>query len=287
MQPEVNIRKTDRLMKITEITARVLESFTGIPIEELGMEGMIKQADQDLPHEASRAIDNFVGVPHDARQKGYTFGIMQSERLEDAYSPSPSPRGRIIRQQIDSAFAPIKAALRSKFGEVITLYRHQEDLSSGSKERHTLSWTSDPRIAIQFAGVNGYLMRLKPITNADIEKALRTYAETGKLNFKGKTYVRTDQPTDDPNVDEFYYDIIKDGEVLTDGDDIAGELKSVQAYYQDLIDKRESRLRRIMSAKIPINDIIWITDRAGQSEFILHNQPGKAGYVDATGRLIK
>jgi len=75
--------------------------------------------------------------------------------------------------------------------------------------------------------------------------------------------------------------------MITDGDDLAQQFREDQQYHQELLAKKLAKLARILTATIPIDDIIWITDRAGQSEFILHNQAGKAGYVNKTGRLIK
>ena len=86
---------------------------------------------------------------------------------------------------------------------------------------------------------------------------------------------------------EFYYEIYdRDGEMLTDGDDLAQQFREDQQYYQELISKRDARLAKVVKAEIPIEDIIWITDRAGQSEFILHNRTGARGYIDAQGRKI-
>lgn len=72
-------------------------------------------------------------------------------------------------------------------------------------------------------------MKLKPITDGQIQAALDTYAKTGEVRFLGKRYVRTDTPTDGAGPDEFYYDIYdKSGEMLTDGDDLEKEFKDHQ-----------------------------------------------------------
>lgn len=276
-------------MRLIEFSTRVVrESFTDISVSKLGIDSLVKKADSELNGEAADAIDHFVGVPHNASDLNLTGGLMQSKSLEDAYSASPTSNGKKIRYQLDAAFGPVRQALKSKFGNVITLYRGQGDVSKDSGQRSTLSWTSDPRIAAWFAGVDPRIMRVKPITDEEIKIALKTYADTGKVTFKGKTYVRTDTPTDDPSVDEFYYEIYdRDGDMLTDGDDLEAQFKDDQRYYRELIDQREKKLKTVVKAEIPIDDIIWITDRAGQSEFILHNRPGAKGYIDATGKLIK
>jgi hypothetical protein len=276
-------------LRIIELARNIIkESFTDISVVKLGIGALVNQADADLGDEAAAAIDAFVGVPHDAIKKGYTFGIMHSRPLEDAYSSNPSPRGIKMRQQLDSAFAPIKSALKSKFGNVMTLYRGQESIDNEKTERTTLSWTSDPRIAATFAGIEPWEMKLKPITDEQIQSALDTYAKTGEVKFLRNRYVRTDTPTDEEGKDEFYYDIYDNhDDLLTDGDDLENEFKDHQRYHQELIDKRARKLTKVVRAEIPVDDIIWITDRAGQSEFILHNRPGARGYIDAKGKLIK
>jgi len=263
------------------------ESFSDISVAKLGIDALVNQADAELGGEAADAMDGFVGMPHDAMKKGYEFGIMHSRQLEDAYSANPSPQGVEIRQQLDSAFAPIKAALKSKFGNVMTLYRGQEIIDNEKPKRNTLSWTSDPRIAATYAGIEPWEMKLKPITDEQIQAALEKYAKTGEVTFLRKRYVRTDTPTDEAGKDEFYYDIYDGDELLTDGDDLKTEFKDSQQYYQDLITRRTRKLEKVVKVEIPVDDIIWITDRAGQSEFILHNRPGAQGYIDATGKLMK
>ena len=277
-------------MRIRDLLGSILvESFTDISVSKLGIDSLVKKADEEIDGtEAGQALDHFVGVPHDAMSKNIDAGIMQSSRLEDAYSSNPSPRGTEIKRQIDLAFGPVRNALKAKFGPTITLYRGQGDIDQGASQRSTLSWTSDPRVAAWFAGIDPRLMKVKPISDADIQKALKTYAETGKMKFLGKTYVRTDTPTDDPNLDEFYYEIYdKDGDMITDGDDLESQFRDDQRDYQELIDNRNKTLEKVVKAEIPVDDIIWITDRAGQSEFILHNRPRARGYIDANGRLIK
>lgn len=267
---------------------RLVESFSSIDVSKLGISDLVKQADGNLSGEAADAIERFVGVGPGAADRGEWGGVMLSRQLEDAYSATPSPKGAEIRKQLAAAFEPVRAALKARFGQHITLYRGQGKVENDKAQRHTLSWTSDFSTAAWFVGVDPRLMKIKPVTDDEITSALETYARTGKVKFKGKTYVRTETPTEDTNADEYYYDIYdRDGEMLTDGDDLKRQFKEEQKWYQELVDKRNEKLDRIVKAEIYIDDIIWITDRAGQSEFILHNRPGARGYIDAKGKLIK
>ena len=73
--------------------------------------------------------------------------------------------------------------------------------------------------------------------------------------------------------------------MITDGDDLEAQFRADQAWIAELIGERDSKLRKVITADIPIDSIIWITDRAGQSEFILHNLPGRPGFVTSQGQL--
>lgn len=259
----------------------VFESFSDVSVEDLGIADIVRQADEDLPEPAADAITSFVGGPHDAMKIGQEFGIMYSKRLEDAFSQTPSQEGRKIRQQLERAFDPIKNHLRHKFGSSIKLYRAQHPVKD-QLSRSTLSWTSDPRVAAEFAGIAPWEMKLKPITDETIAQALQIYNTTGRVKFRGKTYQRTKTPVPknyDSNLDDYYYDIWDNDELITDGDNLKAEFQDIQQYVQSLINKREAKKEQILTALIPIDDIIWITNRFGQSEFILKNKPGQPGYV--------
>ena len=72
---------------------------------------------------------------------------MQEQWLEDAYSPTPSTRGQLIRGQLTKAFAPIAQALHVMFGETVTLYRAQ---GAVTRTRYCLSYTGHLKIAGEF-----------------------------------------------------------------------------------------------------------------------------------------
>lgn len=280
-------------MKIRELFPTILrETFIDISVSKLGIDDLVTQADISLDDPAASAIDNFVGVSHSReknKQNNIWGGIMHSDALEDAYSDNPSEEGEKIKNQLHQTFTPVREFLQNKFGNTIKLYRGQENIDN-KHSRSTLSWTSDPRVAAFFVGIEPWEMKLNPITDKNISIALMKYHSTGKLEWYGKQYVRTNIATENTNVDEYYYDIYdSSGDMITDGNDIEEELISYKEYLLELIKKREYKKSLIITANIPINDIIWITDRAGQSEFILHNQAGKFGYVDIKGKtsLIK
>lgn len=274
-------------MKIIEITSKSLfESFLNIDVAALGIEGIVDAADEALDAPAATAIDSFVGMPANAYKNGYEFGIMQSRALEDAYSTSPSDTGKLIKNQLTSAVEPIKSALKSKFGDKIKLYRGQGDIKNSNKLRNILSWTSNYQVA-QFAlGINPNLINLKPVSNQEIESAIKKYNKTGEIKFGRKLYKKTDQLTNDSSVDEFYYEILdSDGNLITDGDNIREELLNYQQFKNNIIAKRDALSAKILEIEIPIDRIIWITNRANQSEFIIHNKQGAVGFVDHKGNM--
>lgn len=232
---------------------------------------LIKKIEASLPvtSEAARAIDTFVGIPHNGIQMGMEGGVWSERRLEDAYSANPSERGIKIRHEIEQAFAPVKKALQAKFGNTVTLYRAQRPVASETP-RNALSWTCDPYVALHFAGAPRQMP--KPITDAEIAAAVAEYEKTGYVLFRGREYERN---KDNPK----YYDIYKTGMhrdhgFVTDGDDLEADLKERQAYYKQFHDQREEARKKIVTKDVPIQDIIWITDRANQSEFIINNRGG-------------
>ena len=236
----------------------LFERFSEFSVDSLGLGDVIRRADQSLSGLAERAIDAFVGIPHNGIEMGLEGGIMAEYRLEDAFSPNPSEKGKQVKADITRAFAPVKAALKQKFGNTVKLYRRQAD--KRAVDRHTLSWTIDPEVAKQFAGV-GKLV--KPLSDAEIKQYLQTYQSIGKVKVGRYEYIRTDDPE--------YYDIYQNGELITDGDDLEAELKQRQTDQQELLAQQQQKLKTIIEADIDIDSIIWVTNRANQSEFIVRN----------------
>lgn len=238
-------------------------------LKELEIADLVDQADQALPLEAEHAITSFVGMGAGAAKSGVESGIMQQRRLEDAYSDRPSPRGLQVRKEIDDAFKPIKQKLRQLHGNTIRLYRHQEDLGDDIQTRNVLSWTSRDKVAQFFAGINH---AVEPIADKTIRKIVDTYNKTGKAQF-GKYEFERDEDYPDS------YIISYDGEELTDGDDLEEFLRDKQKERNEQIAKQEKMKERIVQKDVNIDDIIWITDRANQAEFIIKNNSTSSGHI--------
>ncbi len=243
----------------------------------------------------STAIQHFVGhgpgAKHDT--SGFGFGLMSGRDLEDAYSNSPSERGAKAREEIDAAMHPVRERLRDLYGSHIPLYRTQHAVSkteSAPEVRGVLSWTSDPKFAQHHAGVRN----LKPHTDEEIESAVDTFKKTGSVTHKGMHYAPDKNSVEywgvkatavhegDGDYGENSYSHSLDDETP---ETLRKELKQRQEYRQEKIDGNEKNRKKIIHRMVPVDDVIWATDRAGQQEFIVKNK-GKH-HIDHTGTPVE
>lgn len=106
--------------------------------------------------EVASAVDAFIGMSHrDARSGSVAAGVMRATPLETIVR-DPVGHAKELAD-LETAFKPVKDALRKRFGSHVTLYRFQTaDTDSkpgvirGSApegERFTLSFTADPKFA--------------------------------------------------------------------------------------------------------------------------------------------
>ncbi len=213
-------------------------------------EELLFNADDKLTGEAGRAITSFVGHepgtvgPEDAG----TVGFMMADRLEDAYSSDPSATGKTVREGIERAMTPIREALREQVGDSVSLFRYQLPADGDATKRNVLSWTSDQKFAEHLRGSGIYpvfYLKDKHGDNPEVDAGL------GAMPFKSEEAAWK-------WLDEH------------DGNDVYGDpIEGVEL-------EEESRgtepRGEIVEANIPLNDLVWITNRAGQSEFIVQNR---------------
>lgn len=174
-----------------------------------------------------------------------------------------------IAQEIEAAFAPVRAALPAR----VRLYRGYvpDEAWTSWQRKHLESWTTDRRVAEHFAGLrarqdsHNNLLYDVP-TDAEIQQAVGQYERTGYVQFGGKYYMRNREHPQ-------YYNIYdRRREFVTDGDDLLASLKSDQAWMQKLNDERQSR-SRLEERDIPREDIVWITNKLNSKEYIVRVQP--------------
>lgn len=170
-----------------------------------------------------------------------------------------------IAKEILSAFEPIAIYLKRRYGNSILLYR---GLQKGGQSRPRVleSWTSDKRVAEHFAGlrkVDGWRSMLYPeISDREIQEAIKKYEKSGFVEFRGKRYVRNKEAPE-------YYNIFdRNRQFVTDGDNIEEHLRSEQQWISK-INKEKLDNAILLERRIPIDDIVWITNNLDSKEFIV------------------
>jgi len=268
---------------------------------EEGIRDLTNTADKELGGAAARAIDGFIGVAPGTVDDpdGASFGLMNARPLEDAYSASPSAEGQTTRREIDAAFSPVREALRAKFGDTVRLYRMQwpvqdgrdgsVNMSAGADgSRNVLSWSTDPKFVDYLARdgrgedqvlyteeeISAFEQEFEQNRSVRINKYVSLVEEAWELtNIEGK------------RVSGKSINItLANGDVVTDTD-------SVRAYLEGKNDDRrehnaelEKGRQYVITADIPLDEVVWASDRAGQSEFIVRNREDGV-FVSREGKL--
>ncbi|MFA5490053.1 MAG: hypothetical protein WC284_12670 [Candidimonas sp.] len=235
-------------------------------IEDLNIDSLIKSAEQKIHGtEIGNAIDAWVGGPHNSIDIGVEYGFMRANFLENIFSDN-NPKNIKLKKQLEQAFRPIKDQLRKQVGNYIRLYRGQREIektASAQEKRVLLSWTSNPYVGLSFTSARRFMKQVSP---EEVEKAIEEYNRTGKTKIFGQTYIRDEENPE-------YFDIYNDDGHVTGSDKIEEWLWDI---YQEKIDWNEEQNEKIskelISMEIPIEEIVWITNRFNQHEFIVRNR---------------
>lgn len=222
-------------------------------------------ADVRLPVEAQNAITDFVGHAPMAVERGPSMGIMLPDKLEDAFSATPSKKGKKIRSQIEDSFEPIKARLKEQ-GETIRLYRF-EQTGKDAKKRNVLSWSSDLRFVKEHAGL---YPKGKIFSESDIVRMEKELDVTGRVQINEDTYLET-IPAKGKIPEHIGIYSERSGGFVTDTESVRHFLSSRNKDELDVRQRNLDKSESIYMADIPVEDVVWITNRAGQSEFIVKN----------------
>jgi hypothetical protein len=103
----------------------------------------------------------------------------------------------------------------------------------------------------------------KEITDKEVNDAIKKYNKSGFISFNNYIYVKS---KDDPK----YFDIFRKQtkEHITDGENISKTLKDIQKTHIKN-NKRILSNGKVFEKMVPIDDIVWITNRLDSKEYIV------------------
>ena len=138
---------------------------------------------------------------------------------------------------------------------------------------HLFSWTSNPKQAKVFAQQLRYRGRdnipkyssyeYKPISDANIERAVSNMKKRGFTKFRRHQYIRSKENPD-------YINIFRGREFITDidYDDFEENLKRQQQEIETSNREIREKYGRVVKKEIPVDDIYWVLGGTSQ-EFIV------------------
>jgi hypothetical protein len=275
--PGLDPVRGDAVTQINDIEQIVAEQFDATAITEV-----IDAADLVLEGPGAEAITEFIGHPAVPVTE---HGIMDARKLEDiARGNNPEAAA-----QIETAFSPIREQLRAQVGDTIRLYRVQrpvkrEDnvLVHGMPEdgrRAALSWSSNPKFAREYAGVG---KERKVYSDDEIAVFEKTFTEKGQVKIGRHWLVK-----EDSQYPVIYPD--RNGEpalddMVTDTDSVRDYINTENEWAREDNARNAKRAQVIVSAEVPLEDVMWISGRANQSEFIVRNDPSRPVYINERGQ---
>jgi SPP1 gp7 family putative phage head morphogenesis protein len=280
-------------------------------LQDTELQQLADRADKALEAvapEAERAIAEFIGHRPLARDDdfGTGFGLMSARTLEEAVRD-----GGPIMEALARELRPVKDYLQAHHGDTLTLYRVQspvEDVTenvinmsrAADGSRRVLSWTSDLKFAEYHAGVPRHVN--EPIGPKAIEKLEAEFAEQGKVAIPGTRYTLELEQMEVPvpgsgppgifpynYPDQFKWtkidviQIYQSGDHITDTDSVAKFIEGINRERLERAAAAAEARKLIVTAPVKLDDVIWVSDRAGQSEFVVLNTPGTPQYIDMKG----
>lgn len=210
---------------------------------------LARKAFSQLSHEAKNAIEDW-------ESSNWNTGDL----VKQVAANGP------IAQELERAFAPIRATFKSK---TIKLYRgvqQSEKFDQNSKSLY--SWTLSRREAAYFAGLatrSGMVRHRQPLSDAEIEALYQKFAKTGYIKYRSHYYIRSKEHPDYYNIYDNSYSMVTDGYFPKD---FKRTLKSDQEWDIEQKDKIETR-GTVLERDIPVDKIVWITNNLGSLEFIV------------------
>lgn len=245
---------------------------------------VLDAADERLGGDAAKAIDEFVGHGPKSRDKNEfeAMGIMRAHRLE-AIARGDAPEEA---RALEAAFAPIREEIRKRTGNTVTLYRVQGEIFSTASTpadglRAALSWTADPKFAEAYAGVK---KKMKVFSEEEIKAFEKTFEEEGKVRIGNGNWLVKEPDSKYPGIFPDRNGEPAMDDMVTDTDSVRAYIESDNGWALEFNAKQDEKARSIVKAEVSLDDVMWITDRAGQAEFIVRNRAGSPAFINAKGK---
>lgn len=217
----------------------------------------------ELSRDAELAMTKFIGHSRDTDREA---GIMDSDELERVLREN-SP----IAQEIEKMFAPVREQLRRQLGDKVILYRMQRRFDEPDKpsDRECLSWTANKDFALSWAGYQPPVYR-----------------------------VFSDEENYDGNY-EAVEEVLGKPPYFTSEEQANAAAQKLKRHFPDIaVDKYDEGSPPqfpIVEKEIPLDNVLWYSNRANQHEFVVRNSGESElkvddfvnNYVDYTGNLSR
>jgi len=257
----------------------------------------VNEWEKGAPPEVESLIAGFIGGSADAVANGLEFGVMDNRPLDAVVTEGATGEALDLRKKMDAAFAPMRAMLRAKFGGTVQAYRVQSDLepesannikhSGPDAERRAFSFTTSREFAEDLAGK---FKVGKQFSEETIAEAERVFAETGRYDVRDNLWLEleTFSGTRYDNGEPFTAQSIN----VMRGDGFQYDVDSVRAYFErvneDIAERQAllaERLSKIVTVDVPINRVVWMSDRFNQQELIVAMTPEEAAVMARRERI--
>jgi hypothetical protein len=175
-------------------------------------------------------------------------------------------QGTDVAKEISAKFEPVQQAMKKRYGDTIKLYRGIDNGRGVRSDRQLFSWTSDPKVALNFAGVDKQFIdkEVNVPSDEEVQAAIERYNTTGFTKFLNYKYK---QNKNNPE----YYDIYRGryNTYQTDGDNIEREIKDQQNYLTDYAKRAKEVPGRVVEKEIPVDDVVWVLMGGNAQEYII------------------
>lgn len=185
-----------------------------------------------------------------------------------------------MADEIASSFQPVRDSLRAAHGETVPLYRYSNGAPEGATPHDFLSMTTDKNIAEGLAGARAE----RPlIPESEIAAKEAEFAKTGRVQVDKDTWLEKQRDSVWNGKEEVPIEMIaimrSDG-MVTDTPSVREYLSDINQWRSEKNSERAKALSKVNSYDVPVDDIVGITNRFGQKEFLIRNRSGL--YEDAS-----